>query len=486
MKKYFYQIAALVMLMLVGVSCEEGNDNWRVISAVQQGTYVAGDATIYSAVASSAQLKAADLDGAPEGTEVYGIYTWLKSSGSFCILQVDSEGNETRLGKGTAVSGATSGETYSLSAGADEFKVSADGVYNLVYNKADQQLTIVPVQMGVIGANNGWSDEEKAASAIFDENQFTADFVIEGITFNEVGAEFKFRYAHDWGLEIPYQGGTVKFHSNMGAANGNDLTEALSECKGGGGNFKVTKAGVFSFTLRLDLRAAKFSAKAVCTAESAPAAAELPAKMFINGGKWSTDWDWAYAPEMIPVNSHAGMFWGIYYFDEGAMFKFNNERSWNGNEFGAADESEREMGEVAVGKSNIKVKNAGYYLVLVTCSLSADKSEVVKKIELIEPKIYFVGDASPAGWPSENANDPMNEAGLFTLEGDNFVSPALIADNAVRLCVKFDGCDWWQSEFNVFEGKIVFRGKGGDQAAVPGKTGQKVYLNFKDNTGEIK
>ena len=52
MKKYFYQIAALVMLMLVGVSCEEGNDNWRVITAVQQGTYIAGDATIYSAVAS--------------------------------------------------------------------------------------------------------------------------------------------------------------------------------------------------------------------------------------------------------------------------------------------------------------------------------------------------------------------------------------------------------------------------------------------------
>ena len=281
MKKYFYQIAALVMLMLVGVSCEEGNDNWRVITAVQQGTYIAGDATIYSAVASSAQLKAADLDGAPEGTEVYGIYTWLKSSGSFCILQVDSEGNETRLGKGTAVSGATSGETYSLSAGADEFKVSADGVYNLVYNKADQQLTIVPVQFGVIGdATAGqWNDEVNATSATFDENQFTADFVMEGVTFEK--KSMKFRYAHNWGIEIPYQGGTVKFHSNMGGANAGNLTEALSECKGGGENFSVTKAGVYTVTLRLDLRTAKFSAKGVCTAEAAPTA-ELPAKMFIN------------------------------------------------------------------------------------------------------------------------------------------------------------------------------------------------------------
>lgn len=478
MKKYFYQIAALVMLMLVGVSCEEGNDNWRVITDAQQGTYIAGDATIYSAVAGSAQLKAADLDGAPEGTEVYGIYTWLKSSGSFCILQVDSEGNETRLGKGTAVSGATSGETYSLSAGADEFKVSADGVYNLVYNKADQQLTIVPVQFGVIGdATAGqWNDEVNATSATFDENQFTADFVMEGVTFEK--KSMKFRYAHNWGIEIPYQGGTVKFHSNMGGANAGNLTEALSECKGGGENFSVTKAGVYTVTLRLDLRTAKFSAKGVCTAEAAPTA-ELPAKMFINGGKWSTDWDWAYAPEMTPVHSHDGMFWGIYYFDEGAMFKFNNERSWNGNEFGAADESEREMGEVAVGKSNVKVKNAGYYLVLVTCSLSADKSEVVKKIELMEPTIYLIGNTSSAGWETK-------DEGKFTLTDDLFVSPALVADDNVRMCVKFDGCEWWQSEFNVFEGKIEFRGKGGDQAAVPGKTGQKVYLNFKDYTGDIK
>ena len=479
MKKYFYQIAALVMLMLVGVSCEEGNDNWRVITAVQQGTYIAGDATIYSAVASSAQLKAADLDGAPEGTEVYGIYTWLKSSGSFCILQVDSEGNETRLGKGTAVSGATSGETYSLSAGADEFKVSADGVYNLVYNKADQQLTIVPVQFGVIGdATAGqWNDEVNATSATFDENQFTADFVMEGVTFEK--KSMKFRYAHNWGLEIPYQGGTVKFHSNMGGANAGNLTEALSECKGGGENFSVTKAGVYTVTLRLDLRTAKFSAKGVCTAEAAPTA-ELPAKMFINGGKWSTDWDWAYAPEMTPVHSHDGMFWGIYYFEAGSEFKFNHERSWDsGDNFGAADGGEKEMGEVAVGSSNVKVKNAGYYLVLVTCSLSADKSEVVKKIELMEPTIYLIGNTSSAGWETK-------DEGKFTLTDDLFVSPALVADDNVRMCVKFDGCEWWQSEFNVFEGKIEFRGKGGDQAAVPGKTGQKVYLNFKDYTGEIK
>ena len=46
--------------------------------------------------------------------------------------------------------------------------------------------------------------------------------------------------------------------------------------------------------------------------------------------------------------------------------------------------------------------------------------------------------------------------------------------------------NWWKSEFNVFGGKIVFRGNGIDQDAVPVKAGQKAYLDFKNNTGEIK
>lgn len=478
MKKYFYHIAALLMLMLAGAGCEEGNDNWRVIEAVQSGIYVAGDATIYSAVASSAELKAADLDGAPEGTDVVGIYTWLKAGGSFCILKVDAEGNENRLGKGASVGGATAGETYSLSEGAEEFKVANDGIYYLAMNKADNQLTIVPIEMGIIGdaTAGAWSSETPMGKATFDESQFTAQFTMENATLEK--KSMKFRYSGNWGVEIPYQGGTVKFHSNMGGASAGNLTEAYSECKSGGENFSVTKAGVYTIIIRLDLRTAKFSAKGICTAEAAPTA-ELPEKMFINGGRWSDNWDWNVAPEMTPVHSHDGKFWGIYYLDAGSEFKFNKERAWNGDEFGAADGGEREMGEVPVGGANVKVKNAGFYLVVVTCTLSADKSEVVKKIELMEPVIYLIGDCSSAGWN-------IADEGKFTLQDGRYVSPAFVKDSNVRMCVKFDGCEWWQSEFNVFEGKIQFRGKGGDQAAVPGTTGQKVYLNFKDNTGEIK
>ena len=40
--------------------------------------------------------------------------------------------------------------------------------------------------------------------------------------------------------------------------------------------------------------------------------------------------------------------------------------------------------------------------------------------------------------------------------------------------------------FIIFDGQIAYRGNGGDQAAVQGKTGQKVYLNFGNGTGRIE
>ena len=41
MKKVFEYIATLLLLLVVGTSCEEGNDNWKVITAVPTGLYIA-------------------------------------------------------------------------------------------------------------------------------------------------------------------------------------------------------------------------------------------------------------------------------------------------------------------------------------------------------------------------------------------------------------------------------------------------------------
>ena len=61
MKKIFQYMTTLLLLLVVGTSCEEGNDNWRIITDAQPGAYITGDATIYSATATSSQLVAAPV-----------------------------------------------------------------------------------------------------------------------------------------------------------------------------------------------------------------------------------------------------------------------------------------------------------------------------------------------------------------------------------------------------------------------------------------
>jgi hypothetical protein len=45
--------------------------------------------------------------------------------------------------------------------------------------------------------------------------------------------------------------------------------------------------------------------------------------------------------------------------------------------------------------------------------------------------------------------------------------------------------DWWQMEFNIYDGKIVYRAGGDDQEAVAVSAGQTVTLDFNAGTGSI-
>ena len=81
------------------------------------------------------------------------------------------------------------------------------------------------------------------------------------------------------------------------------------------------------------------------------------------------------------------------------------------------------------------------------------------------------------------------EANKFTVEGTTLVSPAVAANNNIRMYAAapaaVTGVDWWQMEFNVFDGVIVYRAGGGDQAASPATAGQKATLDFNAGTGSI-
>ncbi len=219
-----------------------------------------------------------------------------------------------------------------------------------------------------------------------------------------------------------------------------------------GGNYKVT----------VDLGAMTYKVVAA-----------YPSALFMIGdgvGGWS--WDSLDLP-MIPVNSHPNMFWKIVWLEASGGFKFAPQKAWK-DDFGSTGSAT--AGVYAKGGDNIPVPGtAGYYMVVV--DLTANK------IAIADPKVYLIGNTI-GSW------DTANATGLLSVDNANSVvttTKTLAADELRMYAWHPWFTDWWQSEFIILDGKIAFRGTGGDQSRVKVTAGSNtINLNFKTGTGTIQ
>lgn len=225
-----------------------------------------------------------------------------------------------------------------------------------------------------------------------------------------------------------------------------------------------------------------------------------PEKLYVVGE--FNSWSWDTALEMTPVNGATHIFWHLVYIDEKGI-KFNTATAWDGNEVGFAKINLVKMdGETAAtanvndkivdGSGNIAASTAGWYLMVVDAVVEG--RNIVYNCSFYEPNVYLMGLVTKAGDWSE-----LEDAAKFTVptkaNGD-FVSPAFATtvpggatsdDQGVRAYVKVPGFDWWKTEFIIYDGKITYRGNGGDQTPrVAGSVNQQLRLNFSKDTGEIK
>ena len=200
------------------------------------------------------------------------------------------------------------------------------------------------------------------------------------------------------------------------------------------------------------------------TGEAAPS--ELPEHMYMIGaaiGGW--DWD-ANGQEMIPVNGKKGHFWAIRHLPAGQGFKFCSQKAWSGD-FASLGEADSGF-TVEGGNCNVAADNV--YMIYV---------DVENKKICVEPaKVYGKGDCF-GGWDA----DPV----AFAIEGDKVVGTTtgageirLYADSSIAVS------DWWTREFVFFEGKIAYRGNGGDQERVNVDSGKKVTLDFNAGTATVE
>ena len=211
-----------------------------------------------------------------------------------------------------------------------------------------------------------------------------------------------------------------------------------------------------------------------------------PEHLYITGN--FNGWDWNTSLAGIQVHSAPHIFWRLVWIDESGI-KFNAEKAWDGGEVGFAGLNSITgdlAGEIVDAGGNIASSNPGWYLMIITTSVSG--RDIVYDAQFNKPTVWLMGTATPgASWAE--LEDGCDFTVPTTKDGD-FVSPAFTndtsGDGGLRAYVKVPGFDWWKSEFMVFDNKIVYRGMGGDQDRIQGLAGQKLYLNFGTETGEIK
>ncbi len=200
------------------------------------------------------------------------------------------------------------------------------------------------------------------------------------------------------------------------------------------------------------------------------------------------EWDWSKCLKMVPVYGTDNVFWHLVYIDDNGI-KINENTSWDNNEVGFAGITVGGdlAGDIVDNGGNIASSRPGWYLMVVTCGVSG--RNVTYNVDFYKPEVRLVGVCI-----GDEAFKPLDfPGGLFevpaTADG-SFVSPAMTGvpapDQGARACVIIPGHEWWHTEFMVFGNQLKYRGTGGDQDRVINSVGQKLYINFGTETGELK
>ena len=323
-------------------------------------------------------------------------------------------------------------------------KPGVAGNYDVYYRPDSEVLFVLEAgseltYWGVVGTINGWGApdrimyQDESGKYFYDDLEITAT------------DEIKIRQNEDWGVN---RGGTFAAFGEPFAVENN------------GANIKLGRDAKFSVVY--DPEAETITLNGDYTGE----APSLPETMYIIGDGVG-GWDWAgdYIVDMVPVNGKPGQFWAIRYIEAGKGFKFCAVKEWSGDFTGQGEDT-----GYTVDSGNCFVAENGVYMIYV----DTDNKKVC-----VEPaKVFGKGDCF-GGWDA----DPV----AFSVEEGKVVGTTT-GEGEIRMYVdsSIATSDWWTREFVFFDGKIAYRGNGGDQERVKVEAGKKVILDFNAGTAVVE
>lgn len=200
------------------------------------------------------------------------------------------------------------------------------------------------------------------------------------------------------------------------------------------------------------------------------------------GTAWTT-WKPVAAVYGIP-----GEYYTMVYIGEGSGMKWGEaENDWRGYDNLKEVKDNATAGITKDKDGNLSFATAGWYVLHFEGTVVGQTLEYVLKVE--PAHAYIIGSCANGDWNNADVNWEL------TLDGDLFVSPAFVGGGELRAYIAVPGLDWWRTEFTLYKGKLFFRdvdipanwaeNKGADYS-VQGAAGQKLYVDFNNNTGEVK
>ena len=345
--------------------------------------------------------------------------------------------------------GATNvGHAVKAVPGGDNIQPGVAGNYDVWYRPESEVIFVMPAgteltYWGVVGTINNWGNDNTPDFIMY-ENE-AGQFVYDDLELSATD-EIKVRLKEDWA-------------ENRGGAF-SELDQPFA-VENNGPNVKVGRDAKVTVTYDPSAETVTLSG------EYSGEAPSLPENMYMVGAAFGA-WDWASdgIVELTPVNGKAGQFWTIRYIEAESPFKFCPVREWSGDFTGLGEDS-----GYTVSGGNCIVAESGVYMIYV---------DLENKKLVVEPaKVYGIGNCF-GDWVEgmENA--------LFTAEGGKLTA-TVAADGELRMYAASSAAtsDWWTREFIILDGKIAYRGNGGDQERVSVKAGDKVTLDFNAGTGTI-
>ena len=324
-----------------------------------------------------------------------------------------------------------------------------------------------------MGTNNAWSKTDKSLELqngggdLYDNPVISIIIPSAKNADNTIAAENTFKIIP----QSAYDRGTATFF------DGNIIGVAANGAEGMSGSFVVGKNDEVANAFKINQTAHPgkyYKIELNLLEKTYNITAMNDPELFLTGSNYG--WGGTWVP-LVPVHSTTDTFWKIIYLHANEEIKFAPQAGWS-NDFGSQATINDQAGAgITDNGGNIKVANAGWYLLVVV-------NGSARKLTILRPEVYLMGSTAPVNnWTI----DSHNAFTIPTTDNGEFVSPAIAANGELRMCIKLDTYDWWKTEFMVTTGgRLSYRGKGGDQAHVNVLTGQKVHINFTNGTGSYQ